>query len=480
MQSLQHPAGVVMLLQVLMVVFEILSSHLHMARWHEAKIDQHTHDLEALHEAGAKMRERLLALDHVRDWSSPYVYASATQSIQEIRLPSSHDAVPYWGLAAAILVSALHGCMHSFLHGSATSLWKQTCNVCRTHQPTTLSCVKQEEASSPSTHHTAIGHLAENGASASSLAVDEDTEDTEEEAANAGIAAVVERTLQQAVVSRSLAAGRSGALGTSDSMEAHASAVPEVGSEPSMLGTLDSLADTEEAAASHPSQQSKTASLDPEQEAEASSATAADASEGATSKAAPGQSGISEQQLSPDHAADSSKSDAGSGSKQDLLDTGQAGSGLPSSMQNGGTDVPRVSTPQPELDPRQPSSPSRAASTTPVKARRRSQADSRALEREYLEGELDALGEKEQEEVGRLAAQPMHHTLRCRAACRCSWCWNHWKPTKRSRQYGFSTGGLLTIQVQVGSKDHGAYYRLPGRDAWSPQWQPLGSCSEPE
>ncbi len=31
--------------------------------------------------------------------------------------------------------------------------------------------------------------------------------------------------------------------------------------------------------------------------------------------------------------------------------------------------------------------------------RRRSQADSRALEREYLEGELDALGEKEQEEV---------------------------------------------------------------------------------
>ncbi len=52
-------------LQVLMVVFEILSSHLHMARWHEAKIDQHTHDLEALQEAGAKMRERLLALDQV-------------------------------------------------------------------------------------------------------------------------------------------------------------------------------------------------------------------------------------------------------------------------------------------------------------------------------------------------------------------------------------------------------------------------------
>ena len=54
-----------------MVVFEILSSHLHMARWHEAKIDQHTHDLEALQEAGAKMRERLLALDQVSDTWSP-------------------------------------------------------------------------------------------------------------------------------------------------------------------------------------------------------------------------------------------------------------------------------------------------------------------------------------------------------------------------------------------------------------------------
>ncbi len=57
--------------------------------------------------------------------------------------------------------------------------------------------------------------------------MDEDTEDTEDGAADAGIAAVVERTLQQAVVSKSLAAGRSGALGTSDSLEAHAPAVPE-------------------------------------------------------------------------------------------------------------------------------------------------------------------------------------------------------------------------------------------------------------
>ena len=45
-----------------MVVFEILSSHLHMARWHEAKIEQHTHDLDAIQAAGAKMRERLSLL----------------------------------------------------------------------------------------------------------------------------------------------------------------------------------------------------------------------------------------------------------------------------------------------------------------------------------------------------------------------------------------------------------------------------------
>ena len=49
-------------LQVLMVVFEILSSHLHMARWHEARIEQHTRDLDAIQAAGAKMRERLSLL----------------------------------------------------------------------------------------------------------------------------------------------------------------------------------------------------------------------------------------------------------------------------------------------------------------------------------------------------------------------------------------------------------------------------------
>ena len=66
-----HPAGLTHVVQVLMVVFEILSSHLHMTRWHEAKIDQHTHDLEALQEAGAKLRERLQALDQVSILWSP-------------------------------------------------------------------------------------------------------------------------------------------------------------------------------------------------------------------------------------------------------------------------------------------------------------------------------------------------------------------------------------------------------------------------
>ncbi len=45
-----------------MVIFEILSSHHHMLRWHEARIDQHTRDMEALHEAGSSLRSRIDAL----------------------------------------------------------------------------------------------------------------------------------------------------------------------------------------------------------------------------------------------------------------------------------------------------------------------------------------------------------------------------------------------------------------------------------
>ena len=58
-----------------------------------------------------------------------------------------------------------------------------------------------------------------------------------------------------------------------------------------------------------------------------------------------------------------------------------------------------------ESPPAEPSAGNvRAAPPTPRRAsRRKSQADARSLEREYLEGELDALGEKEQEEVGLLS-----------------------------------------------------------------------------
>ena len=213
---------------------------------------------------------------------------------------------------------------------------------------------------------------------------------------------MVERTLQQAVVSKSLAAGRSGVLGTSDSLEAHAPAELEAESKPSVSDTsANALADTEKAEGSSASQHPESATLDSEQEAKPGSTSAAEASHAATSKEAPDQLSTSEQHLSPDHADSSSKADARPGSKQDLLDTGQTRPGAPSSSrENGSAEAASPSTPRPDQDLAQASSASRADSATPGKAtRRKSQVDSRALEREYLEGELDALGEKEQEEV---------------------------------------------------------------------------------
>ena len=204
------------------------------------------------------------------------------------------------------------------------------------------------------------------------------------------------------MVSKSLAAGRSGALGTSDSLEAHAPAEPEAESKPSTsnISTTNAIADTEKVEGSSASQHPESASLDAEQEAKPGSASAAEASDGATFKEAPDQSSTSEHHLSPDPADSSSKADVRSSSKQDLLDTGQRETGTPSSRENGSMEAGGPSTPRPEQDPAQPSSASRADSATPGKAsRRKSQVDSRALEREYLEGELDALGEKEQEEV---------------------------------------------------------------------------------
>lgn len=50
--------------QVLMVVFEILASHHHMARWHEARIEQHERDLEALQAQDQELQARMAALEH--------------------------------------------------------------------------------------------------------------------------------------------------------------------------------------------------------------------------------------------------------------------------------------------------------------------------------------------------------------------------------------------------------------------------------
>ena len=377
-----------------MVVFEILSSHLHMSRWHEAKIDQHTHDLEALQEAAAKMRERLQSLDQVSvSWT--------------INCPEQFSGSFY-------AFFRMHESTHKHHIYVCDDLLKA--EVARAGYSASLTCipVKQDEASSPGAQNTALAHLAENGASADSLTMDEDSEDTEEGAANAGIAAVVERTLQQAVVSKSLAAGRSGTLGTSDSLEAHAPAVPEAESRPSMLGIVDSsarnaLADTEKAEGGSASHQPGPASLDTEQEVKPGSASAAESLDAGPSGEAPDQSSTAEQHHSPSHADSKGIADASPGSKQNLLDTGQGGFGEASSRENGSTEAARTSTPEPEHDPAQPSTASRADSATPGKAtRRKSQADSRALEREYLEGELDALGEKEQEEVGTLAPRLCH------------------------------------------------------------------------
>ena len=80
-------------LQVLMVVFEILSSHLHMARWLEAKIEQHTHELDSIQAAGAKMRERLLLLDKEEA-------ASPSKQSQLLAAPAGNGAV-FNGEAAA-------------------------------------------------------------------------------------------------------------------------------------------------------------------------------------------------------------------------------------------------------------------------------------------------------------------------------------------------------------------------------------------
>lgn len=188
-------------------------------------------------------------------------------------------------------------------------------------------------------------------------------------------------------------------LGTSDGSEAQ---VPEITGvahnfassaaqvEPDLLKAEDSSVGT------YPEH----ASLDAEYDTRCDSKSAAGASD---ADAALAHSSDLDKHISTADAAESAASDAKSSSKHHLLDTGQESSSGDRDKKSDSTEGPEASSAKPSEESTQPSSSGRPESATPAKAiRRKSQADARALEREYFEGELDALGEKEQEEVPHL------------------------------------------------------------------------------
>ena len=263
----------------------------------------------------------------------------------------------------------------------------------------------QEDAQSPSAQHPPLPHPAENGAASHSLA-ENDGEGTDEEAAgkaDAVIAAVVERTLQQAVVSKSMAAGRSGTLGTSDSLEGHVAAESAAAGSPGAMGSLEALSAPVASGAaedSSPRHISQHPSLTPEGESKAGSSSG-DGPDGMATVGAQAQSSSPRKQASLDPSDSSAAADSRPGAKPDPLDTGQAESNESASALAMRERGPASSPAQPKEDAGQVKSSSRPNSAQKKSSQRRSQADSRALEREYLEGELDALGEKEQEEVKR-------------------------------------------------------------------------------
>ena len=217
--------------------------------------------------------------------------------------------------------------------------------------------------------------------------------------------------LSQAVVSKSLAAGRSGTLGTSDSLEAHAPAKPPAAGE----GSSQSI-------------QRKHDSLDPEGGDMSTSSSVMEPA--APSMQRPGAEDSPEEKPAAAHSSESSSSaESRAGAAQQTLDTGQAPPGQPGST---GQAVSSAQVEQSRALPGEaataqsegragpaegsPAEPSagdaRAAPPTPRRAsRRRSQADARGLEREHLEGELDALVEKEQEEVGLPSLTGHHQTV---------------------------------------------------------------------
>ena len=188
-------------------------------------------------------------------------------------------------------------------------------------------------------------------------------------------------------------------MGTSDDSEAQ---VPEVmgGVHNSASSAAQVKPDLSKAEGSSTGICPEHASLDAEYDARSDSKSAAEASD---ADGALAHSSSLDKHISTDDAADHAAADQRSSSKQNLLDTEQESSSGDCDKKSDRTEGPEAGSAKPTEESTQPGSSGRPDSATPAKAsRRKSQADTRALEREYLEGELDALGEKEQEEVPHL------------------------------------------------------------------------------
>ena len=195
----------------------------------------------------------------------------------------------------------------------------------------------------------------------------------------------------QAVVSKSLAVGRSGTLGTSDSLEAHAPVDPTAAGEGSSQSIDPEHASLHSEGVDRSGSSSVMGSAGP-------SVQRPDATDSPVGKPAAAHS-----------SASSSLAELTAGAEQRSLDTGQADRAAqpnqsPAQPGGGATTQPEEPLAHSEgrsaAAERPPAEPEVAPPTPRRASRRKSQADARGLEREFLEGELDALGEKEQEEVG--------------------------------------------------------------------------------
>ncbi len=183
-----------------MVVFEILSSHYHMSRWHEERIVQHTGDMEALHSAGLSLRERIDTLVQEQG-TSP---TAAESPVRSERAGAGTCRV----IALQILFYTLYPL-------------SQLAHVC-VPVPVWLNCVfmycqepcdsRVQKASFAEKHMEyggvgLMGYCAEKGVMCCAGASANGSEafvqpEEDEEDAEGGIAAVVERSLQRAVKSK--------------------------------------------------------------------------------------------------------------------------------------------------------------------------------------------------------------------------------------------------------------------------------------